>query len=401
MMKPDSINFTWIDTDHKLKDFSKDHTLQQWIAFDTEFIGERRDKTLLCLIQVSSELGIFLIDCIKINDLTPFLNLVINPDILKITHAGENDYKVLFELYRIIPVNVADVQIAAGFAGYKFPVSLAGLMSGELNRKLDKSYTVIDWEQRPLDERYILYAVEDVLFLKQIYDRLLARITKAGMESWIKQEFEFLTLRETYAGSPEKEALAAINLTQLSQKERILMLRLYQWRYDQAELTGKSKEKILPKKWINILARQLKHGKKHLLSNRSISSGFIDAQWTQLELLLNQPTTDDERELVKNATGETPTDPVHESLQDLVMSIIRYQCRLKGVDPGLVMPPHIIKLLKRKVTDASKILETTWRSDLLGDEFLKWIDFENLLSFTFEENKIIIEKNDKNKNLKH
>ncbi|HNA42376.1 MAG TPA: hypothetical protein PLP81_09795, partial [Saprospiraceae bacterium] len=142
-------------------------------------------------------------------------------------------------------------------------------------------------------------------------------------------------------------------------------------------------------------------GKKHLLSNRSISSGFIDAQWTQLELLLNQPTTDDERELVKNATGETPTDPVHESLQDLVMSIIRYQCRLKGVDPGLVMPPHIIKLLKRKVTDASKILETTWRSDLLGDEFLKWIDFENLLSFTFEENKIIIEKNDKNKNLKH
>lgn len=391
-MKLSDIDYTWIDSDARLQEFGTLHTQVEWIAFDTEFIGERRDRTLLCLVQVSSPLGIFLIDTIKISQLQPFIDLVVNPNILKITHAGENDYKVLYELYRIIPANVADVQIAAGFAGYKFPVSLSNLLSGEVNRKLDKSYTVIDWEQRPLDDDYVLYALEDVLFLKEIYDRLMDRISKAGMSDWISQEFSYLTERETYAGSPEKEALVAMNLTQLNMRERVMMLRLYTWRYEQAELSGKSKERILPKKWINILAKQLKLGKKHLLSNRSISSGFIEAQWKELERLATAPVTAEEQELVKNVTSEAQSDPVHESLQDLVMSIIRYQCRLKGVDPALVMPPNVIKLLKKNVKSAAHVLESTWRSKLLGEEFLAWIDFDNLLELKFTENRITIEK---------
>lgn len=392
-MKLDTISHNWITTNQALKDFAENHKYESWIAFDTEFIGERRDRTLLCLIQVSSVQGIFLIDCIKINDLSPFLEMMVNPSILKITHAGDNDYKVLYELYRIVPVNVADVQIAAGFAGYKYPVSLATLLSSELNQKLDKSFTVIDWEQRPLHDNYVLYAIEDVLFLKDIYDRLMTRIDEAGMNSWVQSEFHHLTLLDTYASPPEKEALLAMYQTKYSTREKVMLLRLFKWRFEQAERTGKIKEKVLPRKWIGILAKQLKLGKNHLLNNRSISPNFIEANWRDLEKLNVDPNSKEELEIVNSIDTETSSDPIHESLQELVLSLVRYQCRIKGVDPAIVMPPQVLKTLKKQTNKTPSVLETTWRYDLLGKDFLGWIDFDNLLKLTFEVDRIIIEKN--------
>lgn len=391
-MKLETFAHKWLRTNDELRLFAENHRVESWIAFDTEFIGERRDKTLLCLIQVSSPQGIFLIDCIEISDLKPFLELITNPEILKITHAGDNDYKVLYELFRIVPVNVADVQIAAGFAGYKYPVSLATLLSAELHQKLDKSYTVIDWEKRPLHDNYVLYAIEDVLFLKDIYDRLMARIAERGMKNWVQSEFDQLTFPDTYASPPEKEAIQTMYQTKFSLRERVILLRLYQWRFDVAEQTGKLKEKVLPKKWINILAKQLKHGKGHLLNNRSISPNFVEANWTELEKLNLAPNSKSELDIVQNIDSDTVTDPVHESLQELVLSIIRYQCRLKGVDPSLVMPPFILRTLRKQINKTPSLLETTWRFDLLGKEFLEWIDFDNLLELKFEKDKIIIEK---------
>ncbi len=391
-MKLETFAHNWVLTNEALKIFAEDHKYDSWIAFDTEFIGERRDRTLLCLIQVSSAQGIFLIDCISITDLKPFLDMVTNPDLLKITHAGDNDYKVLYELYRIIPVNVADVQIAAGFAGYKYPVSLATLLSSELNQKLDKSFTVIDWEKRPLHDNYILYAIEDVLFLKDIYDRLMQRIKDGGMLSWVQSEFNQLALLETYASPPEKEAIQAMYQSNFSLREKVMMLRLYRWRFDLAERTGKAKEKILPKKWVNMLAKQLKLGKTHLMNNRSISPNFIEANWKDLEKLGVEPNSSGELDIVKNIDTDSSGDPIHESLQELVLSLVRYQCRLKGVDPAIVMPPHILRTLKKQINKTPSLLETTWRFDLLGKEFLEWIDFDNLLVIKFAKDKIIIEK---------
>jgi ribonuclease D len=394
-MKLNTVVHKWILTNEELIEFAENHKYDKWIAFDTEFIGEKRDKTLLCLIQISSVQGIFLIDCLKVTDLQPFLEIVQNPEILKITHAGDNEYKVLYELYRITPANVADVQIAAGFAGYKYPTSLANLLSNELGHKLDKSYTVIDWEQRPLHENYVLYAIEDVLFIKDLFDKLMHRITEKGMKDWVECEFQTLTNVELYASPPEKEAIQSMYQTNYSIKERVIVLRLFQWRSEMAEKTGKLKERFLPKKWISVLAKAIKTGKQHLLNNRTIPQYFIGNHWKELEQLAKEPASVSELELVKNIQADVHLDPIHESLQDLVLSLIKYQCRLKGVDPVLVIPPSILKTLKKQISKEPSILETTWRFDLLGKEFLEWIDFDNLLQISFEKDKIIIEKNQK------
>ena len=139
-------DFTLIENQQALQQFGEINNSISWLGFDTEFVGEKRFFTRLCLIQVITENGLFLIDPFKVKDLGVFLDMLTDPDIVKITHAGDNDYRLIHTDYGIIPRNVFDTQIAAGFVGYKYPVSFRKLVEGELNIFLSKGYAVADWE---------------------------------------------------------------------------------------------------------------------------------------------------------------------------------------------------------------------------------------------------------------
>jgi len=112
-------NYSILTTTQDLEAFASANKDIKWMAIDTEFIGEKRYQTLLCLIQVATPNGLYLIDLIKLKEIKPLLDFLTDANILKITHAGENDYRLLHELYDIIPKNVFDTQVAAGFGGHR------------------------------------------------------------------------------------------------------------------------------------------------------------------------------------------------------------------------------------------------------------------------------------------
>ena len=56
-----------------------------WMCFDTEFVGEKRFRTLICLIQVTSPSGNYLLDPLRLPNLDPLLDLISDPKLLKIT----------------------------------------------------------------------------------------------------------------------------------------------------------------------------------------------------------------------------------------------------------------------------------------------------------------------------
>ena len=90
-------NYDWtlIETGRQLQEFYEEHCSTAWLAFDTEFIPERYFRSRLCLISAVTTNGNYVIDVIKISDLSPFIRLVENSDIQKFTNAGENDYRNL------------------------------------------------------------------------------------------------------------------------------------------------------------------------------------------------------------------------------------------------------------------------------------------------------------------
>jgi len=95
-MASETMDFVLIEDAAALQQFLDENKSVSWMSFDTEFVGEKRYVTLICLIQVGTENGFYLIDPLKVKDLSGFFSMLENPSILKITHAGENDYRLLY-----------------------------------------------------------------------------------------------------------------------------------------------------------------------------------------------------------------------------------------------------------------------------------------------------------------
>ncbi|MBI1826641.1 MAG: HRDC domain-containing protein [Planctomycetes bacterium] len=159
------------------------------LAFDTEFVMEDRYEAEVCLVQLASPEGVLLIDPFAKLDLTPVWELISEPAVEKIVHAGQEDLALSVQHNGKTPSNVYDVQIAAGFVGLDYPVSLQRLVQSTLNVRLHKAKTLTDWRRRPLSEAQLHYAVEDVCYLIEIRDRLNCRLQELGRATWAREEF--------------------------------------------------------------------------------------------------------------------------------------------------------------------------------------------------------------------
>ena len=97
-------------------------------AYDSEFIGELTYIPKLCLIQVASTQRIGLIDPLANLDLSPFWDLLCDPSVEKIVHAGQQDVEPIHRNCGRIAANLFDTQICAGFVGLAYPTALSKLV---------------------------------------------------------------------------------------------------------------------------------------------------------------------------------------------------------------------------------------------------------------------------------
>src|SRR5665647_282448 len=83
-----------------------------FIAVDTEFMRETTYWPKLCLIQVASEDDAAVIDPLAEGlDLAPLLELLADPEIVKVFHAARQDIEI-FNILGVIPSPLFDSQIA-------------------------------------------------------------------------------------------------------------------------------------------------------------------------------------------------------------------------------------------------------------------------------------------------
>jgi len=102
------------------------------IALDTEFMGEGRYRTLLCLIQLAVSDGsenpahpnpahperIELVDPLAEDlDGSPLAAVLADPQVQVVVHAGRQDIALMRRRLNTEVSNVLDTQVAAGFAG--------------------------------------------------------------------------------------------------------------------------------------------------------------------------------------------------------------------------------------------------------------------------------------------
>ena len=147
------------------------------IALDTEFMGEGRYRTLLCLIQLAVPQGnsserIELLDPLADDfDGGPLAQVLADPSVMVVVHSGRQDIALIRRCLQTEVRNVFDTQVAAGFVGMPAQASYESLLDHMLRVRVAKSASFTRWDARPLSAEQLAYAREDVVHLLALASR--------------------------------------------------------------------------------------------------------------------------------------------------------------------------------------------------------------------------------------
>ncbi len=182
---------SWIDTDAGLAEALSELREAGEFGFDTEADSYYVYHIKVCLLQISSRTWNYLIDPLAALDLTPFGELLANPQYRTVVHAGFNDVGLLRHHYQFEFANLFDTMLSAQVLGLRRP-GLASLLSERFQVEQKKSYQTSDWRKRPLTRGQLFYAIQDTAYLLPLMDQLQRELEEKGRREEAEEEFEKL-----------------------------------------------------------------------------------------------------------------------------------------------------------------------------------------------------------------
>jgi ribonuclease D len=164
------------------------------LGVDTEFMGEGRYRSLLCVVQAAVKREDGASDIVVLDALDPALDpsplaeLLADPEVEVVMHAGRQDVALLRRTWDTDVTGVFDTQVAAGFTGRGAQMGYEALLSDVLGVRLRKSASFTRWDARPLSDEQVCYAREDVLHLVQLAEALQDELRGLGRLEWAREE---------------------------------------------------------------------------------------------------------------------------------------------------------------------------------------------------------------------
>ena len=163
------LTFEYISDDASLLSLVEQYQHSALLVLDTEFVRTRTYYAKLGLIQAYDGKTLALIDPVAIKDLSPFWQLLTDPNIVKLVHSCSEDLEVFAHYGECQPSPLFDSQIAASFAGLGHGLGYAKLVDACLQVEIDKGESRTDWMNRPLSDSQLQYAANDVFYLYKLF----------------------------------------------------------------------------------------------------------------------------------------------------------------------------------------------------------------------------------------
>ncbi len=233
-----------ITSQSRLEDLCSQLRAAGSFAFDTEFVRERTYFIQLGILQVATAETEAVLDPQAIESLSPLYELISDPAVEKVVHAGVQDFAIFYERSGKPPRNVFDTQIAAALLGYGDQLAYAKLVEKISKVKLSKLETMTDWTARPLTQAQVDYALDDVRHLPTIRRHLGTRLTELGREQWAREELLYLEDSSTYRLTEPRKAYERIKVGGLDGQQLGVLRELAAWREEEAI------RRDLPRGWV-------------------------------------------------------------------------------------------------------------------------------------------------------
>lgn len=338
-------------------------------VYDTEFIGELSYFPQLCLIQVGTAKSVALIDPLEVDDLSRFWELLADPQVEKIVHAGAQDLEPVVRHLDQPPANIFDTQIAAGFAGLGYPTGLTKLVQELLGVKLGAPLTYTNWAHRPLSAMHQRYAADDVRFgaaLKAAIDELLEA---PGTRSYVAEECAALSDKARYQPGPQNGFARIRGATSLKPGKQQVLRALLEVRDAAARRQDVPPRALMKDDILIKLARRPVDNVDALAQvaglPRPVREAHGQAIVDAIAAALAQPTTKGVR--VDAKRDETVAERV--AIDSLWAAVTAF-CLGRSIDPILVATrQEIATCYRAAVADGPPVegrLAGGWRKALLG-----------------------------------
>jgi len=178
----------WIRTPEELDALVVSLRRAKMLCIDTEADGLHHHPVKLCLVQVADDRGRgHLVDPLALPTLEPLGPFFADEGVVKVLHAADNDLGYLKRLYGFSVANIFDTAIAARFLGVT-SLSLDGLLRDFIGVDPGPSRQKDDWSKRPLSPTQETYALNDVLHLIPLRERLLEALRAKGRDLGVEEE---------------------------------------------------------------------------------------------------------------------------------------------------------------------------------------------------------------------
>lgn len=359
------------------------------LALDTEFMGEGRYRTLLCLIQmaVPERAGdgeaISLVDPLDESiDLSPLAEALADPQVRIVVHAGRQDVALLRRALGCEVTNLFDTQVAAGFAGMGAQASYDSLLAEVLGLRVAKTASFTRWDARPLSAEQLAYAREDVVHLLELASELEARLAKLGRLEWAIEECE-----PVRTASDERDPRVIFErlprVGGLNASARAVARELVEWRESAAAQANRPVQSVLSDAGLVEVARRRPATREDLTQIRGVGQG---AGGRRANDLLEAVARARRRPPEQPGQGTRPAPPKPEDLPlvALAEALVRARAREAGLAYELLAAKADLQTIvtaHRNGNDPPDVRTLRgWRAELVGADLLALLNGEIALS---------------------
>jgi ribonuclease D len=332
-------------------------------------VAEDSYQPNLCLIQIAFDDELVVIDPFPLGSVRRFWEAIVEGNVEVVVHAGRVDLQFCYNATGRFPSRVFDVQIAAGLIGLEYPAGLVNILQKYLGISVTKHETRTDWRRRPLSDKQIEYALNDVRYLLPLRDHLERELVRLNRLEWLREEVQRQQQMAIQA-EVEERWRRLTGCGGMSRRELAILRELWHWREREAARRNVPPRRVLRDDLLVELARRASSDPKRILAIRGMSQHPTCRLVPMISACIR-----DALAMPPEKWPELPNRPgVQQSpvVGQFLYSALASLCLKKQIAVGLVggtndLRDWLVYQFSGSTDDAPPILAQGWRREVIGD----------------------------------
>ncbi len=352
------------------------------LAVDCEAAGFHRYSDRLCLVQIATLRGVFLVDPLSFDPSEALRQSFEDPSVTLIMHGGDYDLRLLDRDLGIRARNLFDTHVAAALLGEP-ALGLSALLERHIGVLLEKKHQRADWARRPLPGELREYAADDVRHLLALADALAVRLTEKDRTGWAEEEFRILE-DTRWEPKPDHDPVTRVKgARSLDPRSTTALRATLEWRDRIARELDRAPFRVVGDKALLVAATGRPASMEELEALHGFPRGVARRWGVDLVALLQEVEERHESELVPypadgGDSGGRPTPEILDLVNRLKEIRNRAADRL-GIDRGTLLPNGLLlELARRAPLEAQELASMNgirrWQWEVVGQDFARTLN---------------------------